>query len=82
LCLDVFVTWRLGLASLMPRLIFLMQMPCHARKALICMDVMTERDDSPESAHDAFVQRPALPDKSVKLQRSNEKAGGMRRCAD
>jgi hypothetical protein len=49
-----------------------MQMPCHARKALICMDVETR------SAHDAFVERSKSPDKSVKLQRNNEKAGGMR----
>jgi hypothetical protein len=56
-----------------------MQMPCHARKALIFMDVNAKHGGSPDSAHDAFVQRPALPDKSVKLQRSNEKAGGMRR---
>jgi hypothetical protein len=56
-----------------------MQMPCHARKALICMDVSTKRGGSPESAHDAFVLRTESPDESVKLQRSN---GGQEGCAE
>jgi hypothetical protein len=58
-----------------------MQMPCHARKALICMDVETKGGDSRRSAHDAFVERTKSPDKSVKLQRSNGKAQGMCRNA-
>jgi len=42
------------------------------------MDVETKNGGTARSARDAFVERSKSPDKSVKLQRNNEKAGGMR----
>ena len=63
----------------MPPLVFLMHAPCQDRNPLIFISHNAKPGEPPKSGHDAFVRRPALPDKSVKLQCSNNKATKTRR---
>jgi HTH-type transcriptional regulator/antitoxin HipB len=55
-----------------------MHAPCQDRNPLIFISHNAKPGEPPKSGHDAFVRRPALPDKSVKLQCSNEALSSMR----